>query len=242
MRRLFVAAAGFVTVTVTTAGAGAQFTVFDASAIIQTTATALSTAETVVNTLKQVELMRQTLATLDPTSFSGLQGLLGQGQLSYQTLKNDIDAMGFAIADVNRDFDRLFPKDKTAWKNVRYSDYDSYYGRWNAEITGSAKLAERAQSTVLVVEKNNKAIADILAQSTTANGEVRQLQLINQQLALIHSELGALVQSLGSMGRIMSNMAASSAGEKLLLREAKIRRRDGYTNRGRPARTLRRLP
>jgi conjugal transfer/entry exclusion protein len=95
---------------------------------------------------------------------------------------------------------------------------------------------------MLLVESNNQAIATILSQSSSANGEVRQLQLINQQLALIHARLGDLVQNIATMGRITANMAASSAGEKLLLREAKVRRRDGYTNRGRPSRTLNRLP
>ncbi len=60
--------------------------------------------------------------------------------------------------------------------------------------------------------------------------------------ALIHARLGELVQNIATMGRITANMAASSAGEKLLLREAKLRRRDGYTNRGQPSRVLNRLP
>jgi conjugal transfer/entry exclusion protein len=93
-----------------------------------------------------------------------------------------------------------------------------------------------------VVESNNRAVADILTQASSANGEIRQLQLINQQLGLIHARLGDVVQNIATMGRITANMAASSAGEKLLLREAKLRRRDGYTSRGRPSRTLNRLP
>lgn len=59
---------------------------------------------------------------------------------------------------------------------------------------------------------------------------------------MIHTRLGDIVQNIATMGRIAANMAASSAGEKLLLREAKLRRRDGYTDRGHPARTLNRLP
>lgn len=110
------------------------------------------------------------------------------------------------------------------------------------EITASAKLAARAQSSITVVEANNQAIANILGQSAAANGEVRQLQLDNQQLALIHGRLGDLVQNIATMGRITATMAASSAGEKLLIREAKLRRRDGYTNRRQPARVLNRLP
>jgi type IV secretion system protein TrbJ len=222
--------------------ANAQFAVVDATNLIQTTATAFSTAQTVANMIQQVNLMRQTLQSINPTSFSGLKTLISQGQLDYQTMSNNITALGFALQDVNSRFDTLFPKDKTAWHGARYSDYDSYYGQWNTEITASAKLAERSQSTVLLVEGNNRAVADILSQSTTATGEIRQLQLVNQQLALIHARLGDLVQNIATMGRTTANMAASSAGEKLLLREAKLRRRDGYTNRGSPARTLNRLP
>jgi P-type conjugative transfer protein TrbJ len=216
--------------------------VFDATNLVQTTSTAVSSAETLLNMIQQVRLMQQTLQSLNPKSFSGLQALISQGQITYQSLRNDVAALGFALGDVNSGFDRIFPRDKAAWQRARYSDYDGYYTGWNAEITGSAKLAARAQAAVLLIESNNKAIGDILSQSSSATGEVRQLQLINQQLALIHARLGDLVQNIATMGRIASNMAASSAGEKLLLREAKLRRRDGYTSRGQPARVLNRLP
>lgn len=222
--------------------ARAQWAVIDATNLVQTTSTAISTAQTVKNMIEQVRLMQQTLKSLDPTSFSGLQTLIGQGQVTYQSLRNDVTALGFALGDVNSGFDKIFPRDKAAWQRARYSDYDGYYTGWNSEITGSAKLAARAQAAVLLIEGNNQAIGDILSQSASANGEVRQLQLINQQLALIHARLGDLVQNIATMGRIATNMAASSAGEKLLLREAKLRRRDGYTSRGQPARVLNRLP
>jgi P-type conjugative transfer protein TrbJ len=222
--------------------ARAQWAVVDATNLVQTTSTALNTLHTVENMIQQVKLMQQTLQSLDPTSFSGLQNLIGQGQLSYQILRGDINALGFALTDVNNGFDRLFPKDKSSWGKARYSDYDGYYTGWNAEITASAKVAARAQSTVLQIEANNRSISDILSQSSSANGEVRQLQLINQQLAMIHARLGDLIQNIATMGRVTANMAASSAGEKLLLREAKQRRRDGYTSRGQPARVLNKLP
>jgi P-type conjugative transfer protein TrbJ len=229
--------------------ARAQWAVVDAGNIAQSVLTVANTAKTVVNTLQQIEQMKtqiqnqlQTLKSIDPTSFNSVMNLIDQGKLTYAMIRNDVDSLGFSIQEVNRDFDGLFPKDKSKWRSVKYSDYDSYYSRWNAELTASAKAADRAQSRLELVEKNNQAIADILSRAQTATGEVRQLQLINQQLAMIHARLGDLVQNIATMGRIMSNMAASSAGEKLLLREAKLRRRDGYTSRGQPARTLNRLP
>jgi hypothetical protein len=44
------------------------------------------------------------------------------------------------------------------------------------------------------------------------------------------------------MNRITATMAAASAGETLLIRDSAERRREGYTNRGRPSRVLNRLP
>jgi P-type conjugative transfer protein TrbJ len=242
MRRLLLSLWSVAVTAVAGRSVSAQLAVEDGRNLVQTTATAISTARTVENMIEQVDLMKQTLQTLNPTSIYGLETLIDQGQVTYLALTNNIASVGFALGNVNSSFDRLFPKDKNTWHAARYSDYDNYYTGWNSEITGSAKMAERAQSTVLSVEANNRAAANILSQSTTANGEVRQLQLINQQLALIHARLGDLVQNIATMGRITANMAASSAGEKLLLREAKLRRRDGYTNRGAPSRTLNRLP
>jgi P-type conjugative transfer protein TrbJ len=243
MKRYLVVCAVFVVIA---AGhrraARAQLAVVDGINLVQTTATALSTAQMVSNMIQQINLMKQTLETVNPTTFSGLQTLLSQGQLTYRVLINNVTAIGFALQAVNNSFDRIFPKDKSAWHSARYSDYDNYYGSWNAEITASAKLAARAQSSITLVEGNNRAVANILSQSSAAAGEVRQLQLINQQLALIHARLGDLVQNIATMGRITATMAASSSGEKLLLREAKLRRRDGYTSRGQPSHVLNHLP
>lgn len=227
----------------------AQWAVFDAANVFQTTATAVATAQTVANTLQQIERMKdqinnqlRSLKTLDPGSWASVKTLIDEGTLAYQTLRTDASTIGFAVNDVNRDFDRLFPKSKDEWSQVKYSDYDTYYARWHGEITGSAKTADRAQASLLVVEKNNAQIADILIQSGAADGEVRQLQLVNQQLSLIHGELGALVQQLATVSRVNANMAAAASGEKLLTREAKARRRDGYTSLGRPATALTHLP
>jgi type IV secretion system protein TrbJ len=242
MRRLLSSAACVLAIFGGARSARAQWAVIDASNLAQTTSTALSAMHTLETMVEQATMMKQALQSMAPTSFSGLQTLLDEGQLAYQTMRGDVDALGFALSDVSSGFDRLFPNDRSSWTEARYSDYDGYYTSWNAEITASAKIAERAQSTVLLIEGNNRRAASILHESSAAAGQVRQLQLINQQLALIHARLGDLIQNIATLARVTSNMAASSAGEKLLLREAKRRRRDGYTSRGQPARVLDMLP
>jgi P-type conjugative transfer protein TrbJ len=229
--------------------AQAQWAVLDGSNLAQQVIHIAKTAQLVYNTYteidnqkKQIENQLQTLKSIDPNSFSSLMALVDQGKLTYSMIQNDVDSMGFTVKQINQDFDGLFPKDKTKWQSVKYSDYDGYYTRWNSEITASSKSADRAQASIAFVENNNKAIADILSKAQVATGEVRQLQLINQQLALIHQELGALVQNLATAGRVNANMAASSAGEKMLLREAAARRRQGYTSLGQPSQSLKHLP
>jgi P-type conjugative transfer protein TrbJ len=229
--------------------ANAQFVVLDPTNLIQTTSTALSTAQTLLNTYTQIDQLRsqiqnqlQTLASINPTSFSDLKRLLATTQLAYSNIQGSLTSISYNVGDVNRDFNVIFPKSQSAWRGVPSSDFPSYYDRWNAEVNSSSLAAARAQSSITTLDQNNQAIANILTQSNTAPGEVRQLQLVNQQLALIHTELVSLVQNLTTMGRVLSNWAAASVGEKMLGRESKQRRIEGYTNRGKPARVLNTLP
>lgn len=234
-----------------TSPARAQIPVTDAANLAETIAMAIKTVEVAANTLEQVQKLaiqidnqRQMLQSINPTSFAELKRLLAQGQFSYSMIQGDLESISFNIQTVNRDFDRLFPQKKQSqWANARYSDFNTYYDGWNSEITTSSKAAIRAQSNIKNVDGNNRQLAAILQQAdSSSTGQVRQLQLINQQLALIHSELGGLVQILATTGRVLTEWTAGSVGEKMMARERDRRRLDGYTSRGRPPRVLRRLP
>lgn len=230
--------------------AHAQWAVVDAANLLQNTLTAAKAVQTVANTYTQIERLKdqinnqlQTLKGLDIKSFSDLKQAIAQSQMSYDVLRGDIQSINYNVSDVNRNFNQVFPKDQKQWKSVRYADFDGYYDRWGGEITSSSLAASRAQASIATLDRNNEAIATILANANTSNtGEVRQLQLINQQLALIHTELVTVVQNLATTGRVLSNWAAASVGEKMLNREAASRRLDNYTSRGKPSRRLQQLP
>ena len=86
----------------------------------------------------------------------------------------------------------MFPKSQSQWRNAQYSDFGNYYDRWNGEVTTASKAAVRAQATISTLDADNRQMADILRQSNASStGQVRLLQLINQQLALIHKDLGS---------------------------------------------------
>jgi conjugal transfer/entry exclusion protein len=110
------------------------------------------------------------------------------------------------------------------------------------ERRDDALVAMSAQTQIDLLKRQNDVMMDILRQSQGANGELRQLQLINQSLAKIHDRLGTVVEVLATSQRVTAALAASASGQNLMIRESKQRRLDGYTNRGRPSRVLNRLP
>jgi P-type conjugative transfer protein TrbJ len=248
--RIVLATVAFTAVVATSAAARAQLPVTDAANLAQNITTAAKTAQTVVNTYQQIEQLRtqiqnqmQMLRSIDPTTFAGLQALLSQGQFTYAILQGDLSSIGYSIASVNRSFDQTFPRSQAQWRNARYSDFGNYYDHWNAEVTTASKAAVRAQASISTLDADNRAIADILRQANSSStGQVRQLQLINQQLAVIHKDLGSLVQNLATTGRVLTNWSAGAVGEQMMARERSRRRIDGYTTRGRPSRVLNRLP
>ena len=246
---LFVITFGLFT-TLRPAPARSQVPVTDAGNLAHNAVTALNTVRVVLNTYQQLQVMEnqlkyqlQSLETLNPTSFAGLLAAINQSETTYAMLQGDLTTMGFTVSQINRDFDRLFPRSQTQWTAVRYSDFNGYYDRWNGEVETSAKAAARAQAGLSALDSYNRQITTILAQSNAATtGEVRQLQLINQQLSVLHADMGSILQNLATTGRVLTDWAAGGVGEQMLARERSRRRLDGYTNRGKPSQVLKALP
>jgi P-type conjugative transfer protein TrbJ len=190
----------------------------------------------------EVRYTEQTLQQLDPTSFSNLLNTFNTLRWNYQSLAGQVQTISFTATHVQSDFTRLFPKDKNAWRGAPSSAFDGYYTGWQTEISNSSLVAMSAQTQIDLLQRQNDVMMGILRQSQGANGELRQLQLINQSLAKIHDRLGTVVEVLATGQRVTAALAAATSGQNLMLRESKQRRLDGYTNRGRPSRVLNRLP
>lgn len=245
----------FVTVTllilaVHSTPARSQVPVTDAGNLAHNAVTALNSVKMVLNTYQQIQIMESqlryqlhALESLNPASFSGLLALINQTETTYATLQGDLATVGFTVSQINRDFDRLFPPSQGHWSAVRYSDFNGYYDRWNGEVETSAKAAARAQAGISALDAYSRQVAGILAQSNAVStGDVRQLQLVNQELAVLHADLGSILQNLATTGRVLTDWTAGSVGEQMLTRERARRRLDGYTNRGKPSRVLKALP
>jgi P-type conjugative transfer protein TrbJ len=245
-----IAAFFFALLLAASSSARAQIPVTDVGNLTQNTTTATQAVLMVEKMVTELERLQtqinnqvQMLKSIDPTTFSGLRTLLSQGQFTYGQLQGDLASIGYNVNAVNSSFDRMFPRKQSQWRNVRYSDFNNYYDSWNGEVTTASMAAVRAQSAISNLDANNRAIANILSQSNNSStGQVRQLQLVNQQLALIHAELASVVQNLATTGRVLTQWSAGAVGEQMMARERSRRRLEGYTDRGRPPRVLYRLP
>jgi P-type conjugative transfer protein TrbJ len=228
----------------------AQMAVVDHSNLIQNIKTALQTAQLVTTTANQLQVMEaqlqyqlENLKTINPASISGLLALINQTQMTFNMLQGDLNSIGYTANVVNSNFNRLFPKNQNQWQSVRYSDFNGYYDNWHAEITTSSQAAIRAQTAIATIDANNAAMQRLLiAANSSSTGEIRQLQIANQELALIHTELASAVQNLTTLGRVMTDMAAAATGEQEMIRERARRRLQNYTYRGPPSNALRSLP
>ena len=228
----------------------AQMAVVDHSNLIQNIKTALQTAQLVTTTANQLQVMEaqlqyqlENLKTINPASISGLLTVINQTQMTFNMLQGDLNSIGYTANVVNSNFNRLFPKNQNQWQSVRYSDFNGYYDNWHAEITTSSQAAIRAQTAVATIDANNAAMQRLLiAANSSSTGEIRQLQIANQELALIHTELASAVQNLTTLGRVMTDMAAAATGEQEMTRERARRRLQNYTYRGPPSNALRSLP
>ena len=250
--KIALAVAAFVAVVAGAApSARAQIPVTDVGNLTQNTTTALKTAAILDNTFDaaRAAAARKSQPAPDaqehrPDDASrGCRLSSPKGSSRTRCCRAICRASATTSRAVNRGFDQMFPKSQSQWRNAQYSDFGNYYDRWNAEVTTASKAAVRAQSTISTIDADNRAMADILRQSNSSStGQVRLLQLINQQLALIHKDLGSVVQNLATTGRVLTNWSAGAVGEQMMARERSRRRLDGYTSRGRAPRVLNRLP
>jgi len=226
--------------------ARAQLAVADASNVIQTTATALNTARQVENTIQQIEMMKtqlqrqlQQLKTLDPTSFAGIERSVQTINGTFAAIQGDVNIVKWDVQAINRDFEQLFPKD---WKKFRASDYDNHYVTWNQEIASSTKAAAHAQASIAQLQDINGVTASALSASRGADGEVRQLQALNQQLGALASQLTILINNIATTGRVTTELAAVAVSEKQAQRDLSDQMRQGFTDPGPPPTVLKRLP
>ena len=175
-----------------------------------------------------LEAMRR---ALDSGQFDLVRDTLQTNRATLQRVYSDLERIGATEAGMNSQWQRAFPQDAAAWRNVQYSDFDNLYTIWNSQLVESSGTAARAQAALADVRDRNSRAAEILRRSELSGGsEVQQLQTQNQMLAVMQADLSSILQSVASQGRVLSQMAAESASEKAMAREATRRRWEHHSD------------
>ncbi|MCY1003900.1 hypothetical protein OWM54_42830 [Myxococcus sp. MISCRS1] len=175
-------------------------------------------------TKAQLEATLNSAKMLSEADFGQVQQLLLQTNQSLQAIQTTVGSVDrqFEALTANRDLSQ-----------VRFSEFAAHYGGWLQQINSTVTTARQLQMQVTNVQQaNSQSAQSILARSSSADGEVRQLQSILQMLAVMQSQLGSLIQHLDASGRVTSTMAANAAAEKQMAEETRRRRLDGYQERG----------
>lgn len=85
------------------------------------------------------------------------------------------------------------------------------FEKWNQSLSDAAKVSMKAQSSLQRTGDYNRQVGAILQRSSTADGEVRQLQSVNQMLGIVLAQMGDIGMVLATNSRITAQMAAESA-------------------------------
>jgi P-type conjugative transfer protein TrbJ len=187
----------------------------------------------------QITMMKTMLSRLDVSSFANVMQTIRSSQTAYNILAGDVRSIDYTIQGVNRQFHQIFPTDVSMSKPA---DMHATAAGWHQETLDAAMVAHRSQTTLSTISNNTDQATAILSQSSGAQGEIAQLQAINQMLGIISSQLNSVISVLDTTGRVTADMAATSASGNVVSIEKKNRNLDNYTDRGTQVPVMSKLP
>lgn len=159
------------------------------------------------NQIQQIQQMAQTLQTIGGSQFGNISGGL-TGQLTeMQNTLGTLTQISQSVANIESEFRILFP-DENTWKNYDFSNHRDTLKKWSDEIDNATAEALKAQGITQRVAGTVSSVNAILSQSQTADGEVRQLQLMNQSIAVLSQQMNDSLQLLAANGRLEAIRAA----------------------------------
>lgn len=193
-----------------------------------------------LNALKtQITMMKTMLSRLDVSSFSNVMQTIRSSELAYNVLAGDVRSIEYTVNGVNRQFQKIFPSDVSTAKPA---EMRATAAGWHSETLGASLVAQRSQSTLSTISNNTDQATAILSRSAGAEGEIAQLQAINQMLGVISSQINSVISVLDTTGRVTADMAGTAASGQVVSIEKKRRNVDNYTDRGPQGPVLPKLP
>ncbi|WGO96436.1 hypothetical protein QCD61_28145 (plasmid) [Pseudomonas viciae] len=194
--------------------------VVDVANLSQTMITALNAVTSVANQavqianeVKMIQNQLQSLSMLGNSSFGVLNSNLNNQLSQLDGVLSTVKGVGFQINNVDNQFRTMFPEG-TDWSTKDVSQYGGYFEKWSAQVQDSAKTAMQSQGVIENVRRNNLEASNILSQAKGADGEVRQLQAVNQMLGVLAGQMSDMTVALTAGGRSSASIAAAGQAER----------------------------
>jgi P-type conjugative transfer protein TrbJ len=194
--------------------------VVDAANLSQTMITAVNAVTSVANQAMQIanevrmiQNQLQSLSTLGESSFGAVNANLNNQLYQLNSVLNTVKGVGFQIGNVDSQFRAMFPEG-TDWSTKDVGQYGGYFDKWSAQVQDSARTAMQSQGVIENIRRNNAETSNILSQAKGADGEVRQLQAVNQMLGVLASQMGDMTVALTAGGRSSASIAAAGQAER----------------------------
>lgn len=224
-RRKWLAAAATAALALIVHPAGAQIPVYDPSRYLSMVRQ-LQKAAQVFQQLSSGAQFLQNAARKLPTSFRSAEDIL----LGVRTLTSDVNAIGYRIDTVSRQFHSLFP-DEAAVHDTDPRDTAELSERWDREIHMSALAAERSQTTLSRIDANTRSARELVQSSSNDDSVVAQLQALVKMIEIINSDLATLATTINATERVNSTLAATQVSSREVEEERRRRLLRAYDAR-----------
>lgn len=202
--------------------AKAQIPVYDPSRFVAMIKQLRAAADVLTQISAGADLLEDAARRL-PTSVRSVDDIL----LGVRSLTSDVNAIGYRIETVTRQYNALFP-DEAAIRDTDPRDAAELGERWDREVHLSSLAAARSQTSLSRIDTNTRAARDVLSQSSTEGSAVAQLQALVQMIQIINSDLASLSTTLAATGRVDSTLAATEASSREMAAERQRRLLEGY--------------
>lgn len=205
--------------------ASAVLPVFDALGLIETAATAANTAQQIEkqlsminNQIQSLENDTKNLKLLDSNSFNELTRNLNSQSSQLDKLLGTMRNINYRTNDIDNQYKELFPTNKSL-SNKSSEQYGDYFQGWSEQLHEASLASMKSQSVINNIKDNNEQARNILSQSKGSDGQVRQLQAMNEMLSIVIVQLSDLTTSLVTSGRLSASAAASLQSKQDAQRE-----------------------
>jgi conjugal transfer/entry exclusion protein len=212
-----------------------------AGILVQAVMEVTNLASMLTQIINEVQMMTTMLKAVESGSFSALVQFIGAARSSYTTLTAGVQSMSYSLGKIDSEYQQLFPQNPPAAGST-VAGHTQQLQAWHAEVVGAAQIAARQQSDLSTLDDHAQQTQSILQQSPGTDGIVGQLQLITQMIGISNAQLGLINQTLSTTGRVLTDLAATSASEGQLSIAKKSDHRAGYTDKGTPVTVPHTLP